>query len=101
MYLLDLFVRMGEKGQCDLVCGAPLDDWANAGLCRCPMHHVHVVSVVLTFWVVGPVLRNVWNLETKSILHCFRKVKCQLDDTPESSLPEINVRYKFLEGIGI
>ena len=33
VYLLDLFVRMGEKGQCDLVCGAPLDDWANAGLC--------------------------------------------------------------------
>ena len=26
--LLDLFVKMGEKGQRDLVCGAPLDDWA-------------------------------------------------------------------------
>ena len=26
-------VGMGEKGQCDLVCGTPLDDWANAGLC--------------------------------------------------------------------
>ena len=48
MYLLDLFVRMGEKGQCYLVCGAPLDDLANPGLCLCPMH-VHVVSVVLTF----------------------------------------------------
>ena len=30
---LDLFVGMGEKGQCDLVFGGPLDDWANAGLC--------------------------------------------------------------------
>ena len=57
VYLLDLSVRMGEKGQCDLVCGASLHDWANAGLCWCPMH-VHMVSVVLTFWVVGPVLRN-------------------------------------------
>ena len=28
VYLLDLFMRMGEKGQCDLVCGAPLNDWA-------------------------------------------------------------------------
>ena len=33
MYLLDVFVRMGEKGQCDFVCGAPFNDWANAGLC--------------------------------------------------------------------
>ena len=38
------------------MCGVPLDDLANAGLC-CPMH-VHVVSVVLTFWVVGPSIRN-------------------------------------------
>ena len=57
VYLLDLFLRMGEKGQCDLVCGAPLNDWANAGLCWCPMH-VDVVNVVLTFWVAGPILRN-------------------------------------------
>ena len=28
MYLIDLFVKMGEKEQCDFVCGAPLDDWA-------------------------------------------------------------------------
>ena len=33
MYLLDLFEGRGEKGQYDLVCGALLDDWANAGLC--------------------------------------------------------------------
>ena len=33
VYLLDLFEGRGEKGQCDLVCGVPLDDWANAGLC--------------------------------------------------------------------
>ena len=35
VYLLDLFGRRGEKGQCDLVCGVPLDDWTNAGLCWC------------------------------------------------------------------
>ena len=28
VYLLDLFVRMGKKGQCDLVYGAPLNVWA-------------------------------------------------------------------------
>ena len=33
MYLLDLFMGMGEKEQRDLVCEVPLDDWANAGLC--------------------------------------------------------------------
>ena len=57
VYLPDLFVRMVEKRQWDLVCGAPLDDWANAGLFWCPMH-VHVVSAVLTFCVVGLILRN-------------------------------------------
>ena len=31
MYFLDLFEKGGEKGQCDLVCAAPLDDWANGG----------------------------------------------------------------------
>ena len=31
MYLLDLFEERGEKEQYDLVCGAPLDDWANGG----------------------------------------------------------------------
>ena len=33
VYLLDLFEGRGEKGECDLVCGAPLDDWTNADLC--------------------------------------------------------------------
>ena len=33
VYLLDLFKGRGKKGQCDLVFGVPLDDWANAGLC--------------------------------------------------------------------
>ena len=33
VYLLDLFEGKGKKEQCDLVCGAPLYDWANAGLC--------------------------------------------------------------------
>ena len=29
--LPDLYEGTLEKGQCDLVCGAPLDDWANGG----------------------------------------------------------------------
>ena len=31
------------------------------------------------------------------MLHCFRKVKCKLGDTPGSSLQEFNVSYKFLQ----
>ena len=38
----------------------------------------------------------VLNLGTKSMLHCFRKMKYQLDDIPESSLPEFSVSYKLL-----
>ena len=37
-----------------------------------------------------------WNLGTKGMLHCFRKVRCQLGDTPGSSLLKFNVSYKFL-----
>ena len=33
MYLLDLFKGMGKERRWDLVCGAPVDDWVNAGLC--------------------------------------------------------------------
>ena len=36
--LLDLFEGREEKGQGDLVCGAPLNDWANSGLCLCLIH---------------------------------------------------------------
>ena len=32
VYLRDLFEERGEKWQCDLAYGAPLDDRANAGL---------------------------------------------------------------------
>ena len=33
MYLLDLFEGMRETRHCNLVCGAPLEDRVNAGLC--------------------------------------------------------------------
>ena len=29
--MLDLFKGMQKKWHCDLVCGAPVDDWVNAG----------------------------------------------------------------------
>ena len=28
----------GAKGRCDLVCGAPVDDWDNTNLCWCLIH---------------------------------------------------------------
>ena len=38
VHLLDLFEGRGDKEQYDLVCGEPLDDSANAGLCWCLIH---------------------------------------------------------------
>ena len=57
VYLLDLFEGRGEKGQCELVYGAPSNDCANAGLCML-MSYSRVVSAVLVFWEAGPILRN-------------------------------------------
>ena len=42
------------------------------------MSYLLVLSVVLFFGGVGPFLKKLWNLGTKSMLHCSRKVKCQL-----------------------
>ena len=41
------------------MCGAPLDDCANAGLCMM-IFYSRVVSVVLILWGVGPILKNEW-----------------------------------------
>ena len=54
LYLLDLFEGRGEKGQCDLVCGAPLDDWAIGGY----INVLFMRGVVLVLSGVGPVLRS-------------------------------------------
>ena len=54
VYLLDLFEGMGKKGHCDLVCGAPVDDWVNAGLCWSLIHG----NMILILWAAGPILRN-------------------------------------------
>ena len=60
--------------------------------------HVHVVSGrgfnFLGSWSFSK--EWVWNLGTKCMLHCFKKVKCKLGDTPRSSLPDFNVSYRFL-----
>ena len=52
-----MFEGRWEKGQCDLVCGALLGDCTNAGLCML-MSYLRVVSVVLIFLEVGPILGN-------------------------------------------
>ena len=56
VYLLDLLERRGGKGQCDLVCGAPLDGCVNGGLYML-MSSSCFVSVVLILWRVSPILR--------------------------------------------
>ena len=63
MYLLGLFEGTWEKGQCDLVCVALLDDWAMLVYVDVLSR---VVSVVLTLWGVGSILRNgcgIWGHE--------------------------------------
>ena len=62
------------------MCVAPLDDWANGG-------YVDVIYTCgergfscLASWFYSK--KCVWNLGTKSILYCFREVRCQQDDTP-------------------
>ena len=61
MYIEVLFPSsecgLEEKGQCDLVCRAPLNDCADAGLCILRSYS-RVVNVVLILWGVGPILRN-------------------------------------------
>ena len=61
------------------MCGALLDDWVNVGY-----------VVLFTCCEFGfSSLENsscskelVWNLGARSMLHCFREVKCQQGDTP-------------------
>ena len=77
MYLLDLFVGRGERGQCG---GTPLDDWANGGY----------VDVLLTCGEFGFSSLGSWsyskewvrNLGTISMLYYFREVKYQQGGTP-------------------
>ena len=70
------------------MCGAPLDDWINGGYvvlfsCR------EFGFSSLGSWSYSK--EWVWNLGARSMLHCFREVKCQQGDTPG-----INIRYKLL-----
>ena len=79
MYLLDSLEKRGEKRQCDLVCGALLDDWAL-------LVYVDVLFTLreCSFSSLGSCSyfkEWVWNLGTKSMLHCFREMKCQVSDT--------------------
>ena len=80
LYLLYLFKGRSEKGQCDLVCGVPLDDLAI-------LVYVDVLFTCrkCSFYSLGswPYSKEwVWILGTQSIhsfIHSF--LKCQLSDT--------------------
>ena len=63
------------------MCGAPLDDCANAALCMLKSYS-RVESVVLIPWGVGPILRDRCGIYAKNMLYCLREVKCQLGDAP-------------------
>ena len=74
VYLLDLFEGRGEIGQCNLVWVEHL--WMNGLMVVMLMSYSHAVSVVLVLSGVGPVQRR-WGWVTKSVLHCFRYMRCQ------------------------
>ena len=80
VHLPDLFEGGRDKGHYDLVCGAPLDDWANGGyvdvLFKCGENGFSS----LQSWSCSE--ERVWNLLTKRMLDCFREVRCQQADTP-------------------
>ena len=61
MYFLDLFERFGEKEQCALVCLERL--WMIGLTVVMLISYSHVVSVVLVFSRVGPVLRSRYGAE--------------------------------------
>ena len=61
VYLLDLFERRGEKGQCDLVCMEHL--WVIGPMVVMLMSYSNVVSVILVLSGVGPVLRSSCGIE--------------------------------------
>ena len=74
VYLLDLSEGRGEIGQCNLVWVEHL--WMNGLMVVMLMSYSHAVSVVLVLSGVGPVQRR-WGWVTKSMLHCFRYMRCQ------------------------
>ena len=65
--------------------GASFHYSANDGyVCSC------AVSAVLILWgAAGPILRMGVEFRAKSMLHCYREVKCQLGDTAEFKIRKI------------
>ena len=61
VYLLDMFERRGEKGQCNLVCVEHL--WMVGLMVVMLMSYSCILSVVLVLSGVGPVLRSRYGIE--------------------------------------
>ena len=61
VYLLDMFDRRGEKGQCNLVCVEHL--WMIGLMVAMLMSYSCILSVVLVLSGVGPVLRSRYGIE--------------------------------------
>ena len=61
VYLLDMFERRGEKGQCNLVCVEHL--WMVGLMVVMLMSYSCILSVVLVLPGVGPVLRSRYGIE--------------------------------------
>ena len=76
VYLLSLFEGKGEKRQCDLACVERLNGSYVDVLLKC-VGECGCTSV--GSWSFSK--EWLWRLGTKGMLHCFREVKCQQDDT--------------------
>ena len=71
--------KRGEETVWFSVCGAPLDDWANSGYDDVLFTCREFGFSSLGSWSYSK--EWIWNLGAISMLHCFRKVKCQQGDT--------------------
>ena len=89
MYLLDLFEERWKKGQCDLVCGVFLDDWAmllyDDVLFTCDEDSFNSLgswsdSNESVFWVHKVFIHSFIHSFIHLFIHSF--VKCQLGDVP-------------------
>ena len=59
--------------------GASLDDWFNGGYVDVLFTYGEFGFSSLGSWSYSN--EQVWNLGTRSMLHCFMEVKCQQRDT--------------------
>ena len=62
------------------MCESPLDDWSNGGCVDVLFTCGECGFSFLESWFCSD--KSVWDLVTKSMLDCFREVRCHKGDAP-------------------